>query len=156
YSFDEVVFTGTSYDVGHLSTLSRDVAENTAQLAENTAQLAENTARLAQTPTKQELENKADKTYVEDKLSLKRNKFEKIEPEDWSERALALVTGDGTINIESIPQNQSVSREKYDKAILSKNLFDKDREVKGHTLNPSGDLVVGSSRNASDFIPVIP
>jgi hypothetical protein len=47
YSFDEVVFTGTSYDVSNFSTLSRDVADNTAQLAENTAQLAE-TAQITQ------------------------------------------------------------------------------------------------------------
>lgn len=41
----------------------------------------------------------------------------KAEPEDLSENVLALVTGQGTINLESIPQNESVTMEKLDSVL---------------------------------------
>lgn len=38
-----------------------------------------------------------------------RLKTVKVEPEDWSERAIALATGQGTVNLLTIPQNGSVT-----------------------------------------------
>jgi lysophospholipase L1-like esterase len=54
-----------------------------------------------------------------------RLKSVKVEPEDWSERALALATGQGTINLLSIPQDGSVTPEKTTFVQNSVNLFNK-------------------------------
>lgn len=54
----------------------------------------------------------ADIHKVDQMLSGKRDKSEKLEPEDLSENVLHLVTGEGSINLESIPQDNSVSPSK--------------------------------------------
>lgn len=64
-------------------------------------------SQLAQRPTVQQVDNKLN--LINNRLENKRNKTDKIEPEDFSEDALALVTGEGTINLETIPQDGSVT-----------------------------------------------
>lgn len=75
------------------------------------------TTQLAQT---------AQKAEVVSELNRKRDKIVKIEPEDLSERSIALATGDGTINLESIPQDLSTTYKKTDFLYLdtNENLFD--------------------------------
>lgn len=59
-----------------------------------------------------ELERKANKNEV-------RNKSEKINPNDFSENALALITGNGEITIESTPSDDSVNYNKIDKKLAN-------------------------------------
>lgn len=79
-------------------------------------------SKLAQTESK-----KADKTEInriDSQMAQRptrteaRLKKEKIEPEDASERLMALVTGEGIINLESIPQDYSVDLEKLNDSSL--------------------------------------
>lgn len=94
--------------------------------------------------------NKADTDFVVTELNVKRDKSVKIEPEDASERLLQLVTGQGTINLESIPQDESVTPTKltgntYD-ANANRTMFEsKDQEVyKDTDFNILGDIKSGN------------
>lgn len=56
-----------------------------------------------------------------------RLKTEKLNPEDLSERSLALITGESEISIQSIPQNDSVTLEKL--SPLLRSIFITEGEV---------------------------
>lgn len=104
-----------------------------------------------------ELLTKADKEEVADELGTKRSVLTKLELEDVSSTFLGAITGNTTVNLLSEPQKNSIDRYKYDKAILTANLFDKDKAHIGKYVSPSnGTLVDSSSRITSDYIPVDP
>jgi hypothetical protein len=108
-------------------------------VASVTQRMDEVDAQLAQKPS-----------YDEARL-----KSVKLEPEDLSEETLGLVTGTGSVNLLSIPQNRSVSYEKTDFLKTGKNLFDKSKRAIGYLITYSnGSLTALSSYDTSDFIPV--
>lgn len=123
--------------------------------------LVETNSQLAQTATKIELSNavapKADKVYVDDELSQKRNKNDPIGLDDAREDLLSAITGNTELDILSIPRPYSVTREKYDKAFVSANMFDKDSITKNVYVNhQTGQLVESETRNTSEFIEIEP
>lgn len=86
-------------------TLARGTEPNLNARLEKMDEVAETTTA--------ELATKAEKEEV-------RLKYTKLEPEDMSENTLALVTGQGTINLLSIPQEGSVSVDKFHPDIQDK------------------------------------
>lgn len=81
----------------------------------------------------------------------------KAEPENLSERTLALLTGTGSVSLLSIPQNESVSYEKTDFLTVGKNLFNKSFVVDGYYVAAStGALLPAAGFSTSGYIPVKP
>lgn len=82
----------------------------------------------------------------------------KAEPENLSERTLALVTGTGTVNLLSDPQIGSVTHEKTSFLTTGKNLFDKAKAVNGYYVAGSTGVLMPSELpfTTSGFIPVQP
>lgn len=80
----------------------------------------------------------------------------KLKPEEFSDEAMALVTGNGTVNVLSIPQNGSVTPEKtvFFDITKSKNLFDKSKATIGRYLNTDGTYIDNGALSTTDFIPV--
>ena len=78
---------------------------------------------------------KADKTFVTTELDKKRDKSAKVEPEELSERSLALVTGQGTINLQSIPQNDSVTNERLSPQLRESLVFPINNEILNGNFN---------------------
>lgn len=95
----QVLQQGTPLNAQNLNKIEQGLVETNSQLAQ-TEQVINSKIGLIN-------HIKADKNEV-------RLIENKIEPEDVSDRLLGLVTGDGSINLESIPQNNSVSEIKLD------------------------------------------
>lgn len=83
-----------------------------------------------------------------------RLKSVKLEPEDMSAETLGLVTGTGTVNVLSIPQDDSVTYEKINFLSTSRtNLLDKTKLVEGY-LSAAGAFTASTAAQVTDFMPV--
>ena len=91
-----------------LETLSLEGNATKEQVTKNTQDVNDVKTQLADTAKKSEA----------------RLKTEKLKPEDLSEETLGLVTGTGTVNLLSIPQDGSVSPKKTTFMSSTRNLFD--------------------------------
>lgn len=106
--------------------------------------------------------NSADKQEVTAQLAqtnrVKIGGGVKAEPEDMSSDLLGLITGEGgPINLETIPQDYSVTPKKTTFMVESRNQFNPETAVKGFELDihkHDGSLRANSLRTTSDFIPV--
>ena len=100
--------------------------------------------------------NKTDKTYTDTELAKKRNILAKLELEDLSSNVLGAIAGNTTFNVLSEPQENSVTRDKYDKAVRSVNLFDKTKLTLNKYIDTSGALIESTFRHTTDYILVEP
>jgi hypothetical protein len=96
-------------------------------------------------------------SQLEQKVSQEdaRLKSVKLEPEDLSATTLGLVTGTGTVNLLSIPQDKSVTPQKTDFLEINKaNIFNPNTVLNDYRLDAAGNLLADSTYFLTDFIPV--
>jgi len=101
-----------------------------------------------------QLEKKANDVEV-------RKKTVKIEPEDFSSNALGLVTGQGNVNLLSIPQENSITPTRLGigvpKLQKSKNLFNKVAITDGFfVISTTGSLQANVDYWTSEYIEILP
>jgi hypothetical protein len=103
-----------------------------------------------------QLAEKANQSYTDNQLALKRDKSVPMELEDFSATVLGAIDGTGgPFNLLSIPQDSSVTPEKTTYLTVGRNKFNKYRMLLGNLINTTGGLTVSSGYATTlDYIPV--